>query len=1209
MKVRFTEEQKKVIDSRNSNILVSAAAGSGKTAVLVERIIKMITDEEHPCDIDKFLVVTFTDAAAGEMRDRISAAIEECLKTDPENIHLQKQAVLIHKARISTIHSFCLDVIRNNFNSIGLDPAFRTADSSELEMLEDDVIDRVFEKHYENKDGMFLNMVDYLSQDVGDASLREYVKKIYKFAQGYPWPDEWLDQCAHYYNISDATELKSSSWMAFLMTYIKRRVADALRLVERAIEIAGEPYGPSKYLGVLNADYAEIESLLGIDDYDKLREMVNALSFGKLPPRAGDDVDAEMKEHVMSIRKKYKEAFSSGKSKSVADFLTNSSEKEFVLLSDIKPYVNMMILLVKEFEEEYLLERKKRGIISFPDMEHYALDILCTKTDEGVFPSKIAMEYRDSINEILMDEYQDCNRVQDLILRSVSREGCDEYNNRFMVGDVKQSIYKFRMANPQLFINKYNSYSIDDPDSQCTDAYHRINLHKNFRSRKTVIDTVNDLFGQIMLSDLGEVEYDEDAKLVEGATYPEAQGMETEYILLEKDTESELDKGAQEAMMIAHRIKGLLQSGQVTDKITGELRQVKYKDIAILVRSMTDVAMGLKTVLAAEGIPAVMTMNSGFFETKEIQQLVQLLKVIDNPRQDIPLYGAMHSYFGKFSDEELAKIKTDYDTDRMGKFKGLCLYDYVLMSAGENPKTADFVKFLEDLRKKSRYIPIHRLIELIVGNDTGYMNYVTAMAGGRQRKANIGMLIAKAEAFEATSFKGLFNFVRYLEKIKKMESDVGEAEIVDGNANVVRIMTIHKSKGLEFPVCILAGSHKKFNDRDLLKKVLIDMDYGLGVEYVNMEKRVSQTPLFRKVMSLKMRQDLLGEELRVLYVALTRAKEKLIISGVITDAEKLLKASEERVKLNVNGKMPYSERSQCISYMDFMPSLVKDAQIVSSDILNREALDEAWDFVEKRGQLLKEITEASKEGGANDKPGELYQTLVSKSGKPYPHPELERMVLKTSVSELKKAYMDYENGGELFPQKSVMPYEPLFIVGENHDISGTERGNAYHRVMELLDFNDQNVKTQINKMMESGKLSEIYGAAVSERKIGEFFESPIARRMAEAQRNGKLRREQPFVLGIPARRVNSECPDNETVLLQGIIDAFFIEDGKAVLVDYKTDVIKNDEELKKRYYMQMVYYRKAIESILQIPVTECYLYSFCLGEAVEVYIDTKDLDD
>ena len=1209
MKVRFTEEQKKVIDSRNSNILVSAAAGSGKTAVLVERIIKMITDEDNPCDIDKFLVVTFTEAAAGEMRDRISAAIEECLKTDPENVHLQKQSVLIHKARISTIHSFCLDVIRNNFNSIGLDPAFRIADSSELEMLEDEIIDRVFEKHYTDEDDVFLSMVDYLSQDVGDAALREYVKKIHEFAEGYPWPDEWLDQCAQYYDISSVTELKSSSWMVFLMTYLRRRIADALGLVEYAIKIAGEPCGPSKYIDVLKADYAKIESLLNIDDYDELRKQVIALPFGRLPNSAGSDVDDELKENVKNIRNKYKEVFAAGKSKSIAGYLINDSEKEFLMLGGIKPYVDKMILLVKEFEEEYLLERKKRGIISFPDMEHYALNILCTKTDDGVIPSKIAQEYRDSINEILMDEYQDCNRVQDLIMKSVSREGCDAFNNRFMVGDVKQSIYKFRMANPQLFINKYNSYSVNDPDSQCADAYHRINLHKNFRSRKTVIDTVNDLFGQIMLSDLGEVEYDEDARLVEGATYPEALGMETEYILLEKDSESELDKGAQEAMMIAQKIKDIRRSGWVTDKVTGELRKVKYKDIAILVRSMTDVALGLKTVFASEGIPAVMTMNTGFFDTKEIQQVVQLLKVIDNPRQDIPLYGVMRSYFGKFSDEELARIKADYDPEKDGKSKGMCLYDYVLLSTGENTKSAEFVNFLESLRKKSRYIPIHRLIEIIVGKDTGYMNYITAMAGGRQRKANISMLIAKAEAFEATSYKGLFNFVRYLEKIKKMEADMGEAEIVDENADVVRIMTIHKSKGLEFPICILAGSHKKFNEMDLSKKVLIDMDYGLGVDYVDVEKRISKAPLFRKVMSLKMRQDLLGEELRVLYVALTRAKEKLIISGVIPDADKCLVESEERVKLNVNGKMPYSERSRCSSYMDFMPSLVKDAQIVYWDDLNREALDEAWDYVEMRGHLLKEIEEASKDDCVNEKPKELRQQLVSKSGKSYPHPELENLVLKTSVSELKKAYMDYENGEELFPEKSAVPYEPLFIAGEKNDISGTERGNAYHRVMELLDFNDRDVKTQINKMLEFGRIPELYSKAVKESKISEFFENPLSQRMAIAQRSGKLKREQPFVLGIPAKRVNSECPENETVLLQGIIDAFFIEDGKAILVDYKTDVIKNGEELKKRYYMQMVYYRKAIESILQIPVSECYLYSFCLGEAVKVHIDTKDLDD
>lgn len=1199
MGVEFTEEQLRVINTHGRNLLVAAAAGSGKTAVLVERIIRMILDDTRPLDIDRLLVVTFTEAAAKEMRERIGMAIEGKLAQDPENAHLERQAALLYKAQISTIHSFCLNVIRNNFNEIGLDPSFRVADETELKLMQQELLNSYFERLYDEKDEEFLNLVEEYCRGVNDNALKDAVLKLYEASMGNPWPEEWLDDSIKTYKISSVTELKNTPWLQFAMKYIHMQIEEAILKIKQAIDIANMPYGPSQYTDVLMMDLANLETMNSIDDIEKLVLAINDLDFKRIPTVKGD-VDDELKDQAKTLRDSVKDILiSSSKPNSLKNLFSIGLDDEIRTLNKLSVSTAKLVDMTKSFSLLYEEQRRSKGIISFSDMEHYALNILYdTDASGNHVPSAVAHELKDSFDEILMDEYQDCNRVQELLMDSISNKE-PSLHNRFMVGDVKQSIYKFRLADPKLFIEKYERYRTHDQIGQDESDEERIDLHKNFRSRESVVNSVNNLFGQIMHRDFGGVEYDDDARLVLGASFPEPEGEnlgdenETEYLLLELNNDSDEKRGVQEARLIANRINHLVGHHMVTDKETGKLRPATYKDIVILLRSMTDVADGLKTVLNEEGIPVFMSLSSGFYDTREIQMVIQLLKVIDNPRQDIPLYGAMTSFFGGFNPSEVASIRAFGPSDD----ENMCLYDRLAMilnssDSSEFPtdmldKLKGFIDFIHELRQMTAYTSIHELISYIV-TSSGYMDYVTALRGGQQRRANVNMLIAKAAAFENTSYRGLFHFLRYIKELRKIQVDDGEADISDENADVVRIMTIHKSKGLEFPICFLSGIHKQFNTMDMSGNLVIDSELGLGATYVDTKKRIKYNPLFRRILNIKMRQDMVGEELRVLYVALTRAKEKLIVTGVIKDREDFLKrADEAKANAKALGRVSGAELNGAKSYMDLMLPVLAEGEIIPYDAICGDSVDEAVELLDRRGAFLKAV-DAVEEA----KIEELRQHFE----RSYPHEELRNLITKTSVSELKKAYIDMEMTKELFPETDEKKsYEPHFIVGDTDELKGTERGNAYHKSMEILDFNDRNIKSQLNKAAGLKLIPEKWIAAVREDRILKFLDSELGIRMAKAQQNGTLKREQPFVMGIDAHRVNEEYPAGEMVLLQGIIDAFFIEDGQIVLVDYKTDVINFPEELMERYHVQLDYYEEALSNILKLPVKESILYSFHLG--------------
>ncbi len=1207
MAVKFTPEQQKVIDLRKRNILVSAAAGSGKTAVLVERIIGLITDKVHPVDVDRLLVVTFTNAAAAEMRERISRAIDSKLEQEPEDIHLQKQASLLHNAQITTIDSFCLFLIRNNFNDIGLDPGFRVADEGESRLIKQDVMTALLEEKYQEKERAFTDCVEYFTGGSNDKLLEEYIGKLYEFSMSYPWPEEWIFGCMGDYKISDVTELENTMWCQYLVTHIQTIIGECESHMEEAIHVAERPDGPYMHGELLEKEREMLGRIMGLTSFQAYYEAFEGISFGRLSTKKDDSVNPVCRERVKELRGKIKKQLEVLKN----TLLLLSPEQVVDRMKKAAPHVEELLLLVLSYKEK-LDERKRRdNIIDFHDMEHFALHILLSKTEDGsCTPSAAALEYREFYEEILIDEYQDSNLVQELLLKSISGEADGKFN-RFMVGDVKQSIYRFRLARPELFMEKYTCYSKEDGKCQ------RIDLHKNFRSRPQVLDSVNDLFKRIMGKTLGGVEYDEEAALYPGASYVDVEEkgeiptFDTDYLIIGKDQESTFSARAQEASVIARKIREMHRTFQVTDKETGTLRPVRYRDIVILLRTTAGWADEFRSVLEQEGIPAYVALRTGYFQAVEIKALMQYLNVIDNPLQDIALYGALKSFFGGFTEEEISQIRAEN--------KNIPLYDLLISYEGIlSEKIHFFLKRLIDYRRKTTYTPIHKLIQEIVV-DTGYLDYVTARPGGEQRRANVEMLLIRASTFESTSYHGLFHFLRYVEQLEKYEVDYGEADILDENADVVRIMSIHKSKGLEFPVCFVAGLSKKFNLQDISGRLIADVDMGIGVDYIDSSLRLQSHTLKKNVVALKMKIDALGEEMRVLYVAMTRAKEKLILTATVPALDKFREEMEKKREFQASakavGRVPFSELSSAGCYLDFIfPCLTNPIFISPEDLFVRDVREVTRQSDRRRQFLLK--TQSVK----RDHLDQMIQ-LSRQLSRSYPYQYLSNLFVKTTVSELKKKAIhglpdqsveNFEQGyvRQLFEEQEVVPYIPSFISNKE-EVSGTDRGSAYHKAMELLDFTavmknagKEERETEINRQLDMFEREEVldgrWRKSILSSKLVLFFESSLAARMAKADAEGKLKREQPFVMELSADRLGEQFPDSEQVLIQGIIDVFFEEDGNIIVVDYKTDVIKMPQELIARYQVQLDYYAEALSRLTGKNVTQKIIYSFALGEEIQL---------
>lgn len=1271
MGMKFTSEQQRVIELHNSNILVSAAAGSGKTAVLVERIIRMICDGEHPADIDRLLIVTFTNAAAAEMRERIAAGITARLETDPGNEHIQKQSALLHNAQITTIDSFSLFLIRNHFNEIGLDPDFRVADEGEIKLLQQEVLAQLLEDAYAGQfvpeaPEQFHACVEYFCPGGRESVLEQHILNLSRYAGSFPWPAEWLEERKNDYAAGDMEALVHSDYGQYLTERVNRTVEGCLEKLREVKRLCELPDGPYMYGELTEAEIEQLERLTSCKDLEEQAAKVPAVTFARLPSKKDDSVDPAKRELAKAIRN------------SVKDTLSDLSESYFKTPLELaveqgkacREPLRMLLDLVLEFDRRLLAAKQERHLIDFSDMEHYALQILLkrekveetgsigtdrAKTKYRIVPSDVAMEYRQYFQEILIDEYQDSNLVQEYLLSAISGEAEGHYN-RFMVGDVKQSIYKFRLARPELFLEKYDIY-------QETGDLCRIDLAKNFRSRIQVVDAVNDVFSRIMSREIGGIAYDDKAALYPGAVYPaqEDPAYGSELLLIRKPEKGEREEsgiGEQhaegagvlvdydnvrqlEALAIAARIKQLKGSLKVMEKSTGELRPVRYSDMVILLRTTSGWDEEFKKILEQQGIPVYITSKTGYFGALEVQELLQFLRVLDNPRQDIPLFGVMQSVFGGFTQEEIAQIRSGgegHSRKRMTLYEALkevaqsgrTVEEGEEISAGESAgeeaelsqKADTFLQRIGHYRDLTPFTSIRDLLQRIL-DDYDYLNYVTALPAGSKRRANVEMLLTKASAFEKTSYFGLFHFIRYMEQLEKYDVDYGEADTLDENADVVRIMSIHKSKGLEFPVVFVSGLSKRFNMQDANQSLIVDMDLGVAVDYVDSVRRIKNKTLRRAVLSAKMKEDNLAEELRVLYVALTRAREKLILTAVLDKADE----KWELAQMTGQERLTYLDFCEAGSYMDFLlPILPKTGIAVKTlrtEDLAAEELGEQLRMGDRREQLrLIACGETPLTGDPEENERKLMY-LRERFAYQYPHPGLQKLYTKTTVSELKIAAMAEKDEAAFhtFEEKEVVPYIPGFRR-EQEKVSGAVRGNAFHRTMELLDFTylftesglftgcpnnyeeyrrglDKNrLQNRLEEFLQretiSLRLTEEYAKAVSLPKILNFLEQELAYRMWRAQEQGLLYREQPFVLGIDAKRLDPDLPEGEKVLIQGIIDVFFIEDGEIVLLDYKTDVIDSLEALWNRYNVQIQYYEEALTKLMQMPVKERILYSFYL---------------
>lgn len=1198
MAIEFTPEQKQVIELHNCNILVSAAAGSGKTAVLSERIVQMVCRKENPVDIDRLLIVTFTNAAAAEMRERISQAILARLNEDGENEHLQRQAALLHNAQITTIDSFCLFVLRNNFQDIGVDPGFRVADEGELELLKQDVLAELLEEWFAKEDEPFFKCVEYYCPGGRESVLEGHILSLYQYALSNPFPEEWLAQRKQDYHFASVEEMEASDWGQYLLAHLQKVMVSLCQEMEALKMLCEQPDGPYMYGELIEQELEVLQKLSKFSTLSEYETQLPVVSFGRLSSKKDDTVSPQKRDLVKQRRDDVKETVK----KLQAQYFAMPLETVLRQSAECEAAISVLVDLCLEFKNKLDAKKREKKILDFSDMEHFALQILLDKNEEGqVVPTKTALEYRDYFAEVLIDEYQDSNLVQEYLLKAVSKEGSKDESaessmkedgsyNRFMVGDVKQSIYKFRLARPELFLEKYHTYS------QTEGELRRIDLHKNFRSRKEVIDTVNTVFSKIMTKELGGIVYDDAAALYPGAVYPENAGCESELLLFEKPPkESDWNAKQVEALGIASRIKELKKDFKVLDKETGELRPVQYRDMVVLLRTNSGWDEEFKEIFAREGIPAYVASKTGYFATKEIQDILQFLRVLDNPLQDIPMFGLMKSVFGGFTDEEVAIVKSAGEDRKCFLYDCLRLYAETGEQNALQQKCTGFLAQIEKYRAYAAYMTILELLKSLL-EESNYLAYVAALPAGSQRLANVEMLLTKAAGFEKNSYYGLFHFIRYMEQLEKYNVDYGEASILDENADVVRIMSIHKSKGLEFPVAFVAGLSKRFNMQDTAQALIVDMDLGLGTDYVNPDVRIKNKTLRKNVLADKMKLDNLAEELRVLYVAMTRAKEKLIMTATIEEKEVERELAVAEGSLAVEEKMTYARLSGASSFLDLLRPIIQPTAIKT---LTDMALEELHTDVQEGGRLKKLAQSAELADQAQ------LEELSERFAYIYPHKNLESLYTKTTVSELKKAAMEdaeEEPAKELFPQEEVQPYIPTFMRAKE-EVSGTTRGSAVHRVMELLDFNEdytsnQDIVQAMEASLAEGRLSEEYKNAVNPAKILQFMTSPLAKKMKQAAQCGKLFKEQPFVYGISADRLSTETesfPDNETVLIQGIVDVFFEEEDGIVLLDYKTDVIDKPEELVKRYKVQLDYYQEALESITGKPVKERILYSFYLG--------------
>lgn len=1202
--VKWTNEQLQAIQEKNSNILVAAAAGSGKTAVLVERIIHKIIDEQM--DIDKILVVTFTNAAASEMRERILEAIYKKLEENPENVHLQRQIILLNKASICTIHSFCLDVIHNHFYEIDLPSNFKIADTAEIDLLKQEVLDDLFEQKYTENDKNFIELLENYTNYRGDEALQELVLKIYKFIQSSPFPIKWLQEKLELLKIEDK-DISQTIWGKLIIQTVDDDIQESIMQLEVTKSKMALYPEMTKFYQTISEDIINLQDLQKYNSWDELYIKLLNFNFSKWP--VDKKVINDLKEDSKEIRDKVKKHIK----EKTAKLLSCSQEQAVKDLKIITPILEKLSNLVTEFTKNFAEKKKEKNCIDFNDIEHFALKILL---DENNNPTEVAKKYKEKFEEIAIDEYQDSNLVQEAILTSISKG-----NNIFMVGDVKQSIYKFRQARPELFLQKYDEYKNKEEKAQEDNL--KIQLFRNFRSRQNILNITNLVFESIMSKELGDINYNENEYLNYGANYPEPEEIknyagiaELDIIDLKEDEsitafEGEEDEEEQErveddvleAKFVANKIQELLNSNyMVFDKKQG-YRKIRPKDIVILLRATSNLSPIYEKELSDLELPVFSDTSGTYLDTVEIQTILSVLKIIDNPLQDIPLVVVLRSSICNFTDNDLITIRL---TDRNCNFYEALIKTRLICDGDLKNKIESFLEKLEKWKSISQYMPLDEFIWQIY-LDTGYYQYVGLLPNGAMRQANLKTLFEKAKQYEKASFKGLFNFIQFIDKLKKQNGDLASAKLIGENEDVIRIMSIHKSKGLEFPVVFLCNSHKKFNMQDLNDNILLHQDIGFGPTIMDTTRKIKYSSIAKDAIKLKMKQETLSEEQRILYVALTRAKEKLYITGRSKDFTKYVQDKNKVLEMyeSENIKLDAKLMKKANSYLDWIMYVYlfnqgrtitlkgesyKLSDIITLNVSNKkdllkalakEEVVEQIDLKEKIEQILKNKSEEE-----NKKSEQALKELLEWK---YDYIVDTTLPTKSSVTKIKQEKIKLEEmlkGIESEEVEYKKSYTPKFMQ-EDKKISSAEKGTLVHlciqRLDEKKDYELKDIQNMILNLVEKEIITQNEADAIDVNLIYQYTKSQLFEELRQAK---EVHKEQPFYINIPAKDVVSEAENSKkNILVQGIIDLYYIDkNDKLVLIDFKTDYISNEpnakEKILEKYKVQLEIYKTALEQAL-----------------------------
>jgi ATP-dependent helicase/nuclease subunit A len=1296
----WTDDQWDAISIHGHDMLVAAAAGSGKTAVLVERIIRRISDEYEPVDVDRLLVATFTNAAAAEMRHRISEALEKELERNPGSDHVRRQLALLGRASITTLHSFCLEVIRTHYQRVGLDPGFRIANETESDLMRQDLIEELFEEQYgeATEDSDFWKLAEWFSGEKSDDALYRLVQRLYDESRSHPWPDKWLRETAAMFEREPGTP---NPWIPGLLASVRMELEGIAAALHEATQLAERPGGPTPYLINLQEDLETVAYLQQVADYswEHLYDSFQGASFGRLKPCKGSEYDKTLQEQVKDLRSKAKDQLAD-----LAEELFARTPQQYdEELQVMAPLMSALVELVIEFGSRYQHAKQAKGLVDFGDLEHFCLQLLSNvdPISGEIGPSEIALGYRERYVEVLLDEYQDTNRVQETIVAFISRE---LPGNRFMVGDVKQSIYRFRLAEPGLFLEKYKNYA-----TAGTVPGQRIDLARNFRSRSPVVNGVNYIFKHLMGETVGEIAYDDRAELKYGAEYyPDwsqtTNGTEAiELLLIDRtedadasDTREEADQEAAaadsatdgrtdddqeaaedgldpaaearemetvqlEARMIAAQISKLLgQTGagifQVFDKSAGGQRNATYRDIVILLRATQQWSPILIEELRQQGIPAYAELNTGYFSAMEVEVVLSLLKVIDNPFQDIPLASVLRSPIVQLTTEQLALIRIASRQDSF--YEAICRYadepsgfsessiesglpqDVNLDPVLQN-KLREFLRLLHGWRQEARQGALADLIWSLY-RMTGFYDFVGGLPGGQQRQANLRALYDRARQYEATSFRGLFRFLRFVERMKDNGGDLGTARALGEQEDVVRIMSIHKSKGLEFPIVFVAAMSKRFNMRDLTEAFMVHKDLGFGPKFTDSAARISYPTLPWLAIRRKLRREMVAEEMRVLYVALTRAREKLYLLATIKGADKLLHSWSRYVEHD-RMLLPDAAVASARSYMDWIgPALMRHPDGAAlrnlagaSSQLPAFLTNEAskWQVHLIRPESVAALTQAAVAVAIDEQrkqavlqlehvdEGKYWEFQVTpKLAWKYPHKQASSLSSKTSVTELKRQsehvrLLERDSDEPSFPEASAPAYPSILVrrprFMEHKKMNAAERGTVFHAVMQHIPLVGEpsalDVKITLDDMIQRELLTADQAKVVEPDVIIAFFRSSVGQRLLQSS---EVYREIPFSYGLPANEAYAASNaaglgETDTVLLQGMIDCLFVEQDGLVLVDFKTDRLRDHgdaavQAIGERHRHQIELYARAVETIWKRPVAGKYIYLFDGAKLLEL---------